>query len=131
MNSARCDDWKGREDEGVELCDPTWEQLEELILSLNGQNKTLVTFDNEDEEWYMAVGGGPSQYILYLSFEDEERIVELVDPTQPEDSYVKLTVGGQWGEYPQNTCVSQEKVLMAAKTFYETQTPDERLSWKE
>lgn len=131
MKRVYCDDWKEQRDEGVEICEPTWDQVKDLILGLNGDTKTLVTFGDDDMGWYMAIGGGADQYILYLSFDDEDQIFNLVEPTQKSDCFFELVVGGQRGKYPQNTCIGQEKVLMAAKTFFETQTPDNRLSWSE
>ncbi len=131
MKRVYCDNWEEGKDNGIEIYDPSWNEVRELILQLDNRKKTLVTFGDEDMGYYMAIGGGCGQYILYLSFEDEEQIVELVNSRETEACYVELVVGGQRGDYPKNSCINLEKVLMAAKTFFETQTPDNRLLWNE
>lgn len=131
MKTLYCDNLNCGENEDIEICEPSWEEFRKLILELDGKNKTLITFGDYDMGYYMAIGGGPSQYILYISFDDEERIVELVNQNEKSECLVELLVGGQIGKYPKNTCVNQEMVLTAAKTFFEYQTVDESLFWRE
>ncbi len=131
MKRVYCDNWEQGNDEGIEIYDPSWNEVRELILQLDNEKKTLVTFGDEDMGYYMAVGGGGDQYILYLSFDDEERIVELVNSKETKEGYAELVVGGQRGRYPENSCISQSEVLTAAETFFRFQTPDEKLIWKD
>ena len=96
-----------------------------MILSLDGWNRTLVTFGNYDEGCYMAIGGGKNgKYIAYASYDDEEKIYNLVNQTGGEKELVELVVGGQRGNFPERNCVSQDMVLSAAKKFFETQAVD-------
>ena len=131
MKRVHCDDWRNGRDVGITIENPSWDEVKLLIQDFNGETKTLVTFGDYDEGYYMAIGGGCSQYILYLSFDDEGRILELIDPNGSDKGFVELVVGGQAGRFSENMCVSQERIIIAAKTFYETQTPDSRLYWRE
>lgn len=131
MKRVYGDCWEQGEDYGIEINDPSWEEVRDLILQLDNEKKTLVTFGDEDMEYYMAIGGGCGKYILYLSFDDEERIVELVNSKEEEECYMERIVGGQRGLYPKNSCIGQREVLIAAETFFRNRTPDESLIWKE
>lgn len=131
MKTVYRDNWEHGQDRGCEICNPTWNEVRKLILELDNDKKTLVTFGDYDMGYYMAIGGGDGKYILYLSFDDEEKIFELINPNETEKSYVELIVGGQQGKYPKNSCISQNEVLVAAETFFNYQIPDKNLIWKE
>lgn len=131
MKRVHCDDWSNGRNACIAIENPSWDEVKALIQDLNGDTKTLVTFGDYDAGYYMAVGGGCNQYILYLSFDDEEKILELIDPNETDESLVELVVGGQRGRFSKNMCVSQETILIVAKTFYETQIPDNSFFWRE
>ena len=118
MKSVYCDNWEQGKDNGIEICNPSWDEVKNLILQLDNDKKTLVTFGDYDMGYYMAIGGGCDKYILYLSFEDEEKIFELVNSEETEECYVELVVGGQRGRYPKSSCICQSEVLIAAETFF-------------
>ena len=131
MKSVYCDNWEQGKDNGIEICNPSWDEVKNLILQLDNDKKTLVTFGDYDMGYYMAIGGGCDKYILYLSFEDEEKIFELVNSEETEECYVELVVGGQRGRYPKSSCICQSEVLIAAETFFKYRIPDKNLTWKE
>lgn len=131
MKRVYCDNWEQGKDKGIEIYNPSWDEVKELILQLDNDKKTLVTFGDYDMGYYMAIGGGCGKYILYLSFEDDEKIFELVNSKKTEECYVELVVGGQRGRYPKNSCMRQSEVLVAAETFFKYQIPDKNLIWKE
>ena len=119
-------------DNGEMIENPTWEDVEKMILSLDGWNRTLVTFGNYDEGCYMAIGGGKNgKYIAYASYDDEEKIYNLINQTGSEKELVELVVGGQRGNFPERNCVSQDMVLSAAKKFFQTQEVDQNMEWEE
>lgn len=121
IDRVSCDCWIAGKDTGRIVENPTWEDVKKMILSLDGWNRTLVTFGNYDEGYYMAIGAGNNgNFIAYVSYDDEERLYNLVNQNGDKNEFVELVVGGQQGRFPANTCVSQEMILSAAKKFFET-----------
>lgn len=132
IDEATCDYWITGKDNGDVIENPIWEDVEKMILSLDGWNRTLVTFGSYDEGYYMAIGGGKNgKYIVYVSYDDEEKIYNLINQTGSEKELVELVVGGQQGNFPKRNCVSQDMVLSAAKNFFETQKIDQNMEWEE
>ena len=133
MYRANLDHWEYGIDTGQEVLAPTWEQLKALILELDEDKQTLVTYGDEEAGDYMAVGGGNGRYICYLSYDDEEKIFMLVDENVSPDSSeeVELVTGGQRGRFHRRECVSLPAVLMAAEAYYRTHAPDAGLCWQE
>lgn len=133
MYRAYLDHWEYGIDTGRETLVPSWEQLKALILELDGDEQTLVTYGDENAGDYMAVGGGNGRYICYLSYGDEEKILILFDESVPPDcnEEVELVTGGQLGRFDRRECVSLPAVLTAAETYYRTHTPDAGLCWQE
>ena len=133
MYRAYLDHWEYGIDTGQEVLAPTWEQLKALILELDEDKQTLVTYGDEEAGDYMAVGGGNGRYICYLSYDDEEKIFMLVDENVSPDSSeeVELVTGGQRGRFHRREGVSLPAVLPAAETYYRTHAPDAGLCWQE
>jgi hypothetical protein len=76
----------------------------------------------------MAIGGGPHEYIVYLTL-DNDIFHYLVDPAKS-DAERKLVVGGQEGTYSAKLCVGVAAVMQAAKTFAELGTMDRSVDWE-
>lgn len=132
IDRASCDCWIAGKDDIEVIENPTWEDVEKMISSLDGWNRTLVTFGNDDEGYYMAIGGGKDgRYITYASYNDEEELYNLVNQTGSKEELVELVVGGQRGNFPERNCVTQDMVLSAAKRFFETQEADPNMEWEE
>jgi len=131
MTRVYRDHWDCGVDCGVEKFDPSWEEVKALILELDGDEKTLLTFGDADEDGsdYMGIGGG--RYILYLSYNDEEQVMILTDPDADPQAEVELVTGGQLGRFDARECVPLDAVLTAAETYYRSRTADERLCWSE
>ena len=58
MCRANLDHWEYGIDTGQEVLAPTWEQLKALILELDEEKQTLVTYGDEEAGDYLAVGAG-------------------------------------------------------------------------
>ena len=55
IDRASCDGWVAGKDVGQVVENPTWEDVKQMILSLDGWNRTLVTFGNYDEGYYIGI----------------------------------------------------------------------------
>lgn len=131
ITRASCDSRSAGKEDRIEIENPVWEDIEAMIRSLDGESRTLVTFGNEEEGCYMAVGGGNGKYIAYISYDDGDQIHNLIQPDTHTEGWVELIVGGQRGRFPANTCVSQEMVQLAARCFFDTQEAVPSLHWAE
>ena len=121
------EDWQGNSNQSALRSVQDWKSIETAIKELDGYRKTLVTLE-ADGETHMAVGGGASLYVVYLTF-DNETFHYLVDPAKS-DTDQNLTVGGQEGVYPAKLCVDIDLALKAAKTFSELGTMDKSVIWE-
>jgi hypothetical protein len=121
------ENWQGKVNEIRVEAFHTWAQIETAIRELDGQNKTLVTLE-ADNESHMVIGGGVSKYIVYLTF-DNDIFDYLFDPSQPDREEI-LVVGGQAGIYHARLCVPIEMALKAAQAFAEFGIMEKSLLWK-
>lgn len=127
---ASYDNWENGKDFGDQINMPSWNDIEWMISNLNGDNKTEVVFGNDEEEFYMCVGGGSDdRYIVYISFDEEEKLFNLRDVQKREDKEEFLVVGGQEGRFDANECVSKDLAMKAAKYFFENLRPHPDLKW--
>lgn len=125
------DNWEKNKDYGEEINIPSWEDIEKVIVGLNGINKTEVTIGNYDEGFYMCISGGSNnRYIVYISYDDEETFYFLKDLEKDENKTEYLVTGGQEGRFKANDCVSKEVALKAAKYFFTNIEPDPELHWE-
>jgi hypothetical protein len=105
-----------------------WEAIETAIRELDGQRKTLVTLEADDET-QMAIGGGnENSYIVYATFDNEE-FYSLIDRSRIGTDR-SIFVGGQTGIYPAKSCIELDKVIQAAKTFALTGKLEPALNWE-
>lgn len=122
------DNWNENIDIGEEIEEFSWETIENAIKALNGDTKTQVSL-NAEEEIHMCIGGGNNGlYNVYATF-DNMRFYNLKDSDKSDTEMVELVTGGQLGEFPANICVTLDKVLKAANTFAEHGKIDETLEW--
>ena len=133
---AGYDNWQfingNQGDFGEMLCMPSWEEIANLISALDGDQRTMVTFGNESEGFYMCIAGGAdNRYIVYLSFDEEEVLYDLLNPeAENAENMVRLVTGGQEGLYPANSCVTYQMAMDAAEYFYHYQEPSPQLTWE-
>lgn len=115
-------------DSGVTIENATWEQAEAAIRSLDETEFTALTVERPDRS-NVLVGGGNGRYILCITTVDE-RLVALADAAKAADEAEELVAGGQPGQYPSHLVVDDlDTVLRAARTYFETGSPDRSLSW--
>ena len=126
------DDWKDGKDFGDDINMPSWNDIEQMISNLNGDDKTEVIFGNSEEKFYMYIGGGANQrYIVYISYNEERKFYNLRDIEKKEDKEEFLVVGGQEGRFDANECVSKDLAMKAAKYFFENLKPHPDPKWED
>jgi hypothetical protein len=121
------ENWQGNRNQGAVEPVRNWEQIETAIAELDGQRKTLVTLET-DNETHMAIGGGQGRYLVYVTF-DNDNFYYLVDRSRTNREEI-LVVGGQAGSYSARSCVTIEVALQAAKTFAELGEMERSLTWQ-
>jgi Immunity protein Imm1 len=105
-----------------------WTAIEAAIRELDGQRKTLVTLEIDDET-HMAIGGGnENNYIVYATF-DNKSFYNLIDHYRS-DTDKAIVVGGQMGIYPAQSCIKLDQAIQAAKTFALTGKLEPALNWE-
>lgn len=107
--------------------EPSWQQVEDAIRSLDGSDRTGVTFGADGEVPHMAVGGGTDEkYVAYVAH-DNEVFHQLAG--QSGSGKVTMVVCGQCADYDATECAALPAVLKAAKWFYETGDLEPSLRW--
>lgn len=106
-----------------------WQEVELAIKDLNGESRTFVTLEKNDEI-LMGIGGGDTCYVVYITF-DNQSFQYLVNTSVLNiPTLIQLTIGGQELFYDTSRCVNLETALKAAKTFAESGEVDESLKWE-
>jgi hypothetical protein len=130
-----CEDYNDIPNCGKVIDNPTWENIRDAILELNGESKSTVVlrrgYDDEYEE-LMGVGGGGDQglYICFMgSQKPDEPEWRLHDPSRVSEEPVEI-VAGELTWYPRSSCVSLNEVLKAAETYSVFGERDKTLAWE-
>ena len=121
------ENWQGNQNYGSIKEAVNWREIEAAIRELDGHRRTLVTLET-DGETHMAIGGGASKYLVYVTF-DNENFSYLINPTNLGDAET-LVVGGQEGIYPGKWCVDLAIAIRAAKSFAEIGSIDKSVIWE-
>ena len=115
--------------------DPTWDAVESELRALNATTNTIVMLSpagpagTPADERHMAVGGGDEHLIVYVT-EDNLRFWNAVDPSrQTDDTILRITIGGQEGEYRISQCVTRQAALRAARQYVEDGSRTADLAW--
>jgi Immunity protein Imm1 len=119
--------WQGNQNQAQIQPATVWAAIEAAILQLDGDRHTVVTLEAENEA-HMSVGGGPEQYVVYATLDNED-FPYLFDPSRSAESEETIVVGGQAGIYPARMCVNLATVLKAARTFAERGQMESSVVW--
>ena len=112
-----------------ERWNPSWNDIETAIRSLDGETRTLVVLGIGNPVPHMGIGGGTGgQYILYET-PDNLTFHNLINPNADKGK-VRLKAGGQEAEYRSKLCVRLAEVLQAARTYAESGQIDPTLNWE-
>jgi hypothetical protein len=120
------------------IVNPTWEQVEMAVGSLDARNVTLVILSPAhpkgppDGDHHMGIGGGrDGRCVVYLT-EDNVHFWNLEDRTNSKsEQRILMLVGGQEGDYRDAQCVPREWALKAAREYFEHGARAADLPWSQ
>lgn len=102
-------------DDETVVGEPTVEDVEAAVRSLDGVQRTLVTLAGPPPAWMGIGGGAEGQFVVFATF-DNEAFEQVVSPTSGIET-ICLVAGGQPGDYPRRHVVTFDAALQAATTF--------------
>jgi hypothetical protein len=106
---------------------PSVEQFESALRSLDGNKRTLLCLESATGP-QLVVGGGDGGYVVYLAFSDAE-FWNLLSEIES-DERVLVTAGGQQGDYPLGQVVDRQRAYQAGIAFLRHGGLAENLKWK-
>lgn len=106
---------------------PSWEQIEVAIRSLNNKNKNDLYLHVGVNSW-LCVGGGEGQYVLTGAVNDHSFPV-LVNPQKALAQKLVLIIGGQACEYSANCVHDLSQTLQATRDFFDFGGFSSKTSW--
>lgn len=75
------DEWHGKKDRGISIDGPTWDQVKQAILALDGRQKTLVTLSHKQgSDTFMIIAGQWDGRFLVNATKDNCDFYSLIDP---------------------------------------------------
>ena len=115
---------------GAKVLNPTWQQIKDALLEMDGMNSKEVELKLEDVGSMLINGGNQSRYlVVYFPAEDPDTLsVNLTDLslTGPD---VELTVQTP-AKYPARIAVRLPLVLQAVEHFYRSGELPKDVYWE-
>lgn len=111
------------------VADPEWAPIATAVRALDGNEKTLVCLEG-DQNTHMDIAGGAADGCVVALTYDSQKYYTLINPAATGENIV-LKIGGQSREYPAEMLVSKEIALQAAKTFAQTGAAEPSLHWRD
>ena len=154
------DNWTGNRNEENFIENPNWQQIKTAICNLDGNTKTLVNLEVDDESYMMIGGGNSGKYVVTATLDNEvfysvlypvdyeidksdfsakknnlsifyQSLINANNKNINSSHEQKLIVGGQAGNYSQKICVNLPQCLIAAITFAESGELEPLFNWVE
>jgi hypothetical protein len=117
----------GHESEVAEQ--PSWDDVVRAVNRLNGNTRDGVILNGPNDAYMGIVGGEGDKYVVAGKGRDGKSFILTVGQSQ--GTWIALNVGGQENDYADNEIVPLDKVLIVARTFFESGECDSRFQWKE
>lgn len=123
----------------IDIMNPTWKQIENTILALDGWQLNTMTIGKEYEEEerkdetrdFMTIAGGGENklYLCHIySYESQYSEIMLYDPFKSWDE--KIEIVNTFPEiYSAIRCVNLDSILVAAETYSRFGRRDKSLHW--
>jgi hypothetical protein len=121
------DCWNGVLNEEWAIDQASSADFDHALERLDACTYTMLVIEGDDEQ-YLIIGGGSSQYVVCATFDNEESWNLLSAEAMP--GTVLLNVGGQEGDYPAVQVVNMEQARTAGRVFLDTLQLDSTQKWK-
>lgn len=112
---------------------PTWEDIEEALNNMDGQNKTYLGFykneEPNDEEFLMVGGGNGKQQFVCCYYNEGEEFYVLNQNEKDPDTVVDVPIG-QMGRKKKKYINNLDAILDPVKFFYKTGTMSPDVTWQ-
>ena len=110
---------------------PCWEDVESILIRLNGKTTTQIILSHSDADNYCCVGGGnESKYNVFISMDDNMMTWNLINPNGISGKNCCLVTGGQSSEFDERICVNLETAIQAVKYYFENGNKCVDLVWE-
>ncbi|MEM7590081.1 MAG: hypothetical protein AAF383_00920 [Cyanobacteria bacterium P01_A01_bin.83] len=120
---------------------PSWEQVKNAILSLNGRNRNTVMLEKNNEEQelendineFMSISGGGENKLYICTFHSDVEgngEIEMYDPDKPFTLKDTIEIARVFpGFYPLAQCFNIDKILVAAEIYSRYGKRDKSFHW--
>lgn len=130
--------WKlNIEGESKVIHNPTWEEVYDVLKSLDGDEVTQAELESEGLGLLMVCGGDYIEerdervYCVEFYPKDYGETSELVNPlVDKKDEYLFITVQKVGVDHPAEYCVDFKSMIQAFRHFYNTGKLDDNLIWE-
>jgi len=119
-------------DTSGDIDEPSLEELEQLVLRLNGKDcSDIILYRTTDEATSSLVicGGVDGRVTAILQMDEDESFLHLCD-VKGGSAEFEQSIGGVATPLPIKYCVDKRLALQAARTFFEFGIPDSALHWE-
>lgn len=130
VKKAIYDEWINGKNSAISIEDIDWKLAEKLLLQLDGEQYTIITFTDFSEDNYICIGGGNNGlYNVYASLNDNEKLCELKNKNDMGKNGIELITGGQLGLFSKEDCVTLEIARVAIEKFFKFGEIFQELDW--
>ena len=112
---------------------PSWEDLKSAIECLDGDSRNFLRFgvldsSDQDKDYYMIVQKSVDGRYMIVVQEGRKGYFSLVR-SDGSGGEVIVRTDGIPNDFPENRFHDLEKILQAARTYYQTKSMDGRYHW--
>jgi len=119
------DNWINSLSNDTEIENPTWEQIEKAIKSLDADQHTMVILTSDTQS--LIIGGGQGQYIITVLFGDDNHV--SARRKSPIDGDIELNIGGQTVFYSKRLVLDFALAIHVVMIFWQKEILDPNLEW--
>ena len=119
------DNWINSLSNDTEIENPTWEQVEKAIKSLDADQHTMVILTSDTQS--LIIGGGQGQYIITVLFGDDNHV--SARRKSPIVGDIELNIGGQTGFYSKRLVLDFALAIHVVMIFWQKEILDPNLEW--
>jgi hypothetical protein len=111
-----------------DILQPTWDEVDQLLLQLPVRPGTQVSLDAGDDTWLVIEYVGDLGYFVCGGLARERDYFNLIDRGLG-DAIVEGDLAHERHVFPRHALVGRDTMLRAAKTFYESGQWDPGCEW--